>query len=85
MILLWIIIRNRKIHLIMFNSNLLLMKLKKILWFLGLIAALISAAITYCSCSVLALTAGKANSTITTSTSTQTIIDSTKVVLNSKH
>lgn len=68
----------------MFNSNLLLMKLKKILWFMGLIAALISAAITYCSCSVLALTAGKANSTITTSTSTQTIIDSTKVVLNSK-
>ena len=61
------------------------MKLKKILWFLGLIVALISAAITYCSCSVLALTAGKANSTITTSTSTQTIIDSTKVVLNSKH
>lgn len=61
------------------------MKLKKILWFLGLIAALISAAITYCSCSVFALTAGKANSTITTSTSTQTIIDSTKVVLNSKH
>lgn len=69
----------------MSNFNLLLMNLKKILWFLGLIAALISAAITYCSCSVLALTAGKANSTITTSTSTQTIIDSTKVVLNSKH
>lgn len=69
----------------MSNFNLLFMNLKKILWLLGLIAALISAAITYCSCSVLALTAGKANSTITTSTSTQTIIDSTKVVLNSKH
>lgn len=69
----------------MSNFNYLLMKLKKILWFLGIIAALISAAITYCSCSVLALTAGKANSTITTSTSTQTIIDSTKVVFNSKH
>lgn len=36
------------------------------------------------SCSVLALTAGKANSTITTSTSTQTIIDSTKVTFNTK-
>lgn len=58
--------------------------MKKFLWILGLIAALISAAISYCSCSVLALTAGKANSTITTSTSTQTIIDSTKVVFNSK-
>lgn len=69
----------------MYNFNYLLMQLKKNLWFLGLIAALISAAITYCSCSVLALTAGKANSTITTSTSTQTIIDSTKVVFNSKH
>lgn len=58
--------------------------MKKVLWILGLIAALISAAISYCSCSVLALTAGKANSTITTSSSTQTIIDSTKVVFNSK-
>lgn len=58
--------------------------MKKFLWILGFIAALISAAISYCSCSVLALTAGKANSTITTSSSTQTIIDSTKVVFNSK-
>ena len=36
------------------------------------------------SCSVLALTAGKANSTITTSTSTQTIIDSTTVTFKTK-
>lgn len=55
--------------------------LKKVLWVLGLIAALISAAITYCSCSVFAFTAGKANSTITTTTSTTTIVDSTKVTL----
>lgn len=40
--------------------------------------------VTLSSCSVLALTAGKANSTITTSTSTQTIIDSTKVTFNTK-
>lgn len=55
--------------------------LKKVLWVLGLISALITAAISYCSCSVLALTAGKANSTITTTTSTTTIVDSTKVTL----
>lgn len=55
--------------------------IKKVLWILGLISALISATIAYCSCSVLALTAGKANSTITTSTSTTTVIDSTKVIL----
>lgn len=58
---------------------------KKIIWLLGFIAGIIFTTITLCSCSVLALTAGKSNSTITTSTSTQTIIDSTKVVLNSKH
>lgn len=40
--------------------------------------------VIFSSCSVLALTAGKANSTITTSTSTQTIIDSTKVTFNTK-
>lgn len=39
---------------------------------------------TLSSCSVLALTAGKANSTITTSTSTQTIIDSTSVTFKTK-
>lgn len=40
--------------------------------------------VIFSSCSVLALTAGKANSTITTSTSTQTIIDSTSVTFKTK-
>lgn len=53
--------------------------LKKVLWVLGLISAIITAVISYCSCSVFALTAGKSNSTISTSTSTTTIVDSTKV------
>lgn len=58
---------------------------QKFLWILGLIAAVISAVISFCSCSVFAVTAGKSASTITTSTSTTTVVDSTKVVINSKY
>lgn len=52
----------------------------KFLWWAGLIVALLTAAIGYCSCSVLAITAGKAKSAIstTTTTTTTTSIDSTK-------
>lgn len=55
------------------------MKSKTYLWWLGLVAAIITAIITYCSCSVLAVTAGKAHSTITTTTTTTTRIDSNSV------
>lgn len=50
---------------------------KKVLWWIGLIIAVLTAIVSYCSCSVLALTAGKANSTITTTSTTTTVIDST--------
>lgn len=57
------------------------MKKTKILWWLGLIVSVITAIIGYCSCSVLAITAGKAKSSITTTTTTTTTtsIDSTKL------
>lgn len=54
---------------------------KKILWYVGLIIAILTAVISYCSCSVLAVTAGKAHSTITTTTTTTTTssVDSNKI------
>lgn len=55
------------------------MTLRKSLWILGLIVAVLSAIIGYCSCSVLAVTAGKASSTITTTTTTTTRVDSNRI------
>lgn len=40
------------------------------------------ALLTFCSCSVFAVTAGKSNSTIKTTSTTTTVIDSTIVSLN---
>lgn len=40
------------------------------------------ALLTFCSCSVFAVTAGKSNSTIKTTSTTTTVIDSTVVSLN---
>lgn len=55
------------------------MKSKSYLWLFGLVVAILTAIISYCSCSVLAVTAGKAHSTITTTTTTTTRIDSNSV------
>lgn len=55
---------------------------KKAVWIVGLISAILGAIVSYTSCSVLAVTAGKSKSSITTSTTTTTIIDSTKLVTN---
>lgn len=59
---------------------------QKVLWWIGLIIAVLTAIVTYSSCSVLAVTAGKAKSSITTTTTTTTTthIDSTFNNLNSK-
>lgn len=56
--------------------------IKKIVWIVGLISAILGAIISYTSCSVLAVTAGKSKSSITTSTTTTTIIDSTRLETN---
>lgn len=55
---------------------------KKAVWWVGLVTAILGAIISYTSCSVLAVTAGKSKSSITTSTTTTTIIDSTKLETN---
>lgn len=55
---------------------------KKAVWIVGLISAILGAIVSYTSCSVLAVTAGKSKSSITTSTTTTTMIDSTKLVTN---
>ena len=55
---------------------------KKASWWIGLIAAILSAIVAYSSCSVLAVTAGKSKSSITTSTTTTTILDSTRLETN---
>lgn len=58
------------------------MNKKNILWWLGLIVAILTTIITYSSCSVFAVTAGKSpSSSITTSTTTTTIVDSTKLII----
>lgn len=50
-------------------------------WIIGLITAVLTAVLAYLtqSCSVLAVTAGKAKSSITQTTTTTTIVDSVSV------
>ena len=55
---------------------------KKAIWVVGLISAILGAIVSYTSCSVLAVTAGKSKSSITTSTTTTTILDSTRLETN---
>lgn len=59
------------------------MKKSKFLWWIGLVIAICTAVISYCSCSVLAVTAGKARSSVQTSTITTTTlsVDSNQVVI----
>lgn len=54
---------------------------KKVLWWIGLVIAILSTILSYSSCSVLAITAGKAKSQITTTTTTTTTtsVDSTNL------
>lgn len=57
------------------------MNKSKLLWWIGLVIAIMTAIVSYCSCSVLAVTAGKAHSSITTTTTTTTTtsVDSNKI------
>lgn len=53
---------------------------KKVLWWIGLVIAILTAVVSYCSCSVLAVTAGKARSSVTTSTVTTLSVDSNQII-----